>query len=222
MPNKHQGLLSKIFVLLAALLLVRQAEAHNINYALENAPVGSIALFYAKMGFTHILPYGLDHILFVVALCLLNTQLKTIIWQATAFTIAHSITLALSMQGVIELPAQIVEPVIALSIVFIAVENMLLKDLKLWRVLIVFFFGLVHGLGFAGVLNEVGLPPGQFFSALFFFNVGVELGQVAVILLVYLLLIKPWGKTPHYRKYVVFPLSLLIAVVALYWFFERL
>lgn len=222
MPHKHHGSLHKLFALFATILIVHKAAAHNINYALENASVGNVAMFYAKMGFTHILPYGLDHILFVVALCLLNTKLKTIIWQATAFTIAHSITLALSIKGVIELPSQIVEPVIALSIAFIAVENMLLKDLKLWRVLIVFFFGLVHGLGFAGVLNEVGLPPGQFFSALFFFNVGVELGQIAVILLVYLLLIKPLGHTPLYRKYVVFPFSILIALVALYWFFERL
>jgi len=221
MPLQKSSL-SKVLFLLLLLATAKQAFAHTINYALENAPVTNVAWFYTQMGFTHILPYGLDHILFVVALCLLNTKLKTIILQATTFTVAHSITLALSATNVIQLPAQIVEPIIALSILFIAVENILFRELKVWRLLIVFVFGLVHGLGFAGVLNEVGLPPDRFYTSLLFFNVGVELGQIAVILIIYFLLIKPFGKKLTYQRRIVYPLSLLISAVAFYWMIERL
>jgi hydrogenase/urease accessory protein HupE len=206
----------------ALMLLVQQASAHTTNYALENAPLTNVAAFYIRLGFTHILPFGLDHILFVVALCLLNTELKSIVWQATAFTVAHSVTLALSMKGILELPSDIVEPIIALSILFIAIENILFDKLKIWRLLVVFLFGLIHGLGFAGVLNEVGLPPDRFYASLLFFNVGVELGQLAIILLLFFLLIKPFGKTTTYRKRIVFPLSALISLVAIYWVIERL
>jgi hydrogenase/urease accessory protein HupE len=214
--------LHKAIFLVLLITVAQQVFAHNTNYALENAPVTNVAWFYIQMGFTHILPYGLDHILFVVALCLLNTKLKSIIWQATAFTVAHSITLVLSTKDIIQLPAQIVEPIIAISILFIAVENILFRELKIWRLGIVFVFGLIHGLGFAGVLNEVGLPPDRFYTSLVFFNVGVELGQIAVILIIYFLLIKPFGQKLSYQKRVVYPLSLLISAVAFYWMVERL
>ena len=214
--------LYKASFILMLLLTAQYSFAHNTNYALENAPVTNVAWFYMQMGFTHILPYGLDHILFVVALCLLNTKLKSIIWQATAFTVAHSITLALSTRDIIQLPPEIVEPIIALSILFIAVENILFRELKIWRLLIVFIFGLIHGLGFAGVLSEVGLPPDRFYTSLLFFNIGVELGQVAVIFLVYFLLIKPFGQKLSYQKRIVYPLSLLISAVAFYWMIERI
>ncbi|MDQ3278109.1 MAG: HupE/UreJ family protein [Bacteroidota bacterium] len=196
--------------------------AHNFNYALEKAPTEEVIWFYVKLGIEHIIPFGIDHILFVVALCLLNSKLKTILWQATAFTVAHSITLALSMKAIIVLPAAIVEPIIALSIVFVALENMIVNELKPWRVLIVFLFGLIHGLGFASALNEIGLPPGKFATSIISFNVGVELGQVFVILLTFLLLILPFGKKPWYRKRVVYPVSTLIALTGAYWTIERL
>lgn len=218
----QQPAYKKIILLLLVIATSQQVFAHSINYALENAPVKDVAGFYIQMGFTHILPYGLDHILFVVALCLLNTKLKSIIWQATAFTVAHSITLALSTRDIIQLPPAIVEPVIALSILFIAIENIMFRELKIWRLLIVFLFGLIHGLGFAGVLNEVGLPPDRFYTSLLFFNVGVELGQIAVILIIYYLLIKPFGQKVSYQKRVVYPLSLFISAVAFYWMIERL
>jgi uncharacterized membrane protein len=208
-------------VLLLLAILPAGAFAHNVNYALENAAGNEVAWYYVKLGIEHIVPYGLDHILFVVALCLLNRKLKTILWQATAFTIAHSITLALSMKGIIALPAAIVEPIIALSIVFVAVENILLSELKPWRVGIVFLFGLIHGLGFASVLNEIGLPPNRFFLSLLSFNIGVELGQLLVIAVVFTLLILPFGKTPIYRKAFVYPLSAIIAIVALWWTIQR-
>lgn len=214
--------LRKGTTLFALLLIAKAIWAHNFNYALEKAPTEEVVWFYVKLGVEHIVPFGIDHILFVVALCLLNNKLKTILWQATAFTVAHSITLALSMKDIIVLPAAIVEPIIALSIVFVAIENMIINELKPWRILIVFLFGLIHGLGFASALNEVGLPPGKFATSIISFNVGVELGQVFVILLTFLLLILPFGKKPWYKQRVVYPVSILIALIGTFWTIERL
>ncbi|HZH66210.1 MAG TPA: HupE/UreJ family protein [Flavisolibacter sp.] len=211
----------KITALLLLLAASRALFAHSINYNLENAPLHNVVGYYIKLGIEHIVPYGLDHIVFVVGLCLLNTKFKTILWQATAFTVAHSITLVLSMKGLITLPSAIVEPMIALSILFIAIENILLSELKPWRIAIVFLFGLLHGLGFASALNEIGLPPNQFFTSLFSFNVGVEIGQILVIALVFGALIRPFGKKLWYRKGVVYPVSAVIALVALWWTIER-
>ena len=203
------------------LLFGTSVFAHTINYALEKAPVSEVIWYYLKLGFVHIIPQGFDHILFVAGLCLLSTKVKTIIWQATAFTIAHSITLALSMKNIIVAPPAIVEPFIALSIVFIAVENLLISELKPWRVLLVFLFGLIHGMGFASSLNEIGLPPGKFYTSILSFNIGVELGQIAVILAMFLLIIIPLRSKTGYRKYVVYPLSVLIGLIAAYWTVER-
>ncbi len=210
-----------LLTMMAMVLPVGQADAHAINYALDKAGAGAVGWYYFTLGLEHIIPTGLDHILFIIALCLLNTRVKTIIWQATAFTLAHSITLALSLKNVIHLPSEIVEPIIALSIVFIAIENLLFRELHAWRVLIVFVFGLVHGLGFAASLNEIGLPPNKFLLSILFFNIGVELGQLIVILLVYFTLIRPFGKKSYYYKRIVFPISIAIALVAAYWTVER-
>ena len=198
-----------------------QVQAHTINYALEKAPVQNVVWFYLKMGFTHIIPTGADHVLFVMGLCLLSTRIKTILWQATAFTVAHSVTLALSMKNIIVMPGAVVEPIIALSILFVALENMMLTELKAWRILIVFMFGLIHGMGFASALNEIGLPRNQFFTSILSFNIGVELGQVAVILAVFALLIVPFGKKTWYRQRIVYPLSAVIALIAAWWTIER-
>ncbi|QEC70182.1 HupE/UreJ family protein [Panacibacter ginsenosidivorans] len=196
--------------------------AHPINVAMERAPANEVFWFYTKMGITHIIPNGIDHILFVVSLCLLSNKIKTILWQASAFTVAHTITIALSMKNIIVAPGQVVEPIIALSIAFVAVENILLNELKPWRVVIVFFFGLVHGLGFASALGEVGLPRNNFYTSIIAFNIGVELGQIAVILLVFGLLIIPFGKRLNFKKQFVYPLSIMIALVAGYWTVERI
>ena len=198
------------------------AQAHTVNYALENAPTGDVVWYYLKLGFLHIIPEGLDHILFVVGLCLLSKKISTILWQATAFTVAHSITLALSMKNIIVAPPAIVEPVIALSILFVAVENLLLSELKPWRIALVFLFGLIHGLGFASSLNEIGLPRDKFAASILSFNAGVELGQITVIAAVFALLVLPFGRLQHYRKWVVYPLSVLIGIIALYWTIERI
>jgi hypothetical protein len=212
----------KLFFLFFFLFYTQPLLAHNINYALEKAPPADVFWYYLKLGFEHIIPLGIDHIVFVVALCLLNNKFTSILWQATAFTVAHSITLALSMKDIIVLPSEIVEPIIALSIVLVAVENILFTELKPWRILIVFLFGLIHGLGFASALNEIGLPPNQFFTSILSFNLGVEIGQIAIIALVYLFIILPFGKKEWYKKRIVYPLSLLIALLAGYWVVERI
>lgn len=208
-------------LLLMALLSAPILFAHSINYALENAPATDVVWFYTKLGFIHIIPNGFDHILFVVGLCLLSTNIKTMLWQATAFTVAHSITLALSMKNIFVAPTPIVEPVIALSIVFVAIENILISQLKPWRILLVFLFGLIHGMGFASALNEIGLPNGKFFTSILSFNLGVELGQMTVIVAVFSLLIIPFKNKIWYRTRVVYGLSSCIALVAAYWVVER-
>jgi HupE/UreJ protein len=212
-----------VFVLLLcySLLFPSLAQAHASKIDMEKLSKTDVAFIYLQLGFTHIIPLGLDHILFVLSLFLLNTKLKSIIWQATAFTVAHSITLGLAMYGVISTPSYIVEPIIALSIMFVAIENIITDKLKPTRVLIVFAFGLIHGLGFAGVLTELGLPQKQFLNALITFNIGVELGQISVILAAWLLFGKWFSQKPWYRKFIVNPLSALIAVIAFYWTIQR-
>lgn len=212
-----------ISLFLPALLLSLPMTAwgHTINYALEKAPASHVVWFYFRLGVQHIIPLGTDHILFVTSLCLLSTHIKTILWQASAFTVAHSVTLALSMKGLLVVPGAIVEPIIALSIVFVAIENILLRELKPWRIVIVFLFGLIHGMGFASALNEIGLPRNKFYTSILSFNAGVELGQVIVIFCVFLLVIIPLGKTIWYRKFIVYPASTLIALIAAYWVIIR-
>ncbi|MDQ6757591.1 MAG: HupE/UreJ family protein [Bacteroidota bacterium] len=210
-----------IFCVICILLISSAAFAHTINYALEKAPTGNVIWYYLKLGYKHILPEGFDHILFVISLCLLSNKIKVIFWQATAFTVAHSITLALSMKNIIVAPSAVVEPVIALSILFVAVENLLIKELKPWRILVVFMFGLIHGLGFASALNEIGLPRNKFAVSILSFNLGVELGQVTIIVLMFALIISRFGNRVWYRSRIVFPLSILIGLIALYWTVQR-
>ena len=181
-----------------------------------------VIITYIVIGFEHIVPKGLDHILFILGLFLLSTHLPPLLWQVTMFTLAHTITLALSMNNVVDLPANIVEPLIALSIAYVGVENIYVKKLQKSRMILVFLFGLLHGLGFAGVLSDFGMPDDDFAVALISFNVGVELGQLAVILLAFLAL-RIWFKNHRlYRKIIIVPGSALIAVIGFYWFLERL
>jgi hydrogenase/urease accessory protein HupE len=182
---------------------------------------GEVVRQYLTLGFTHIVPAGPDHILFVLGIFLLSRRVKPILQQVTAFTVAHTLTLGLSIYGMVSLPPAIVEPLIALSIVFVAVENILTPELKPSRIALVFAFGLLHGLGFAGVLSELGLPRSEFLTALLSFNVGVEGGQLAVIAIAFLLLALPFRGQSWYRQRIVVPASCLIAAVGLYWSIQR-
>ncbi|MEX5513282.1 HupE/UreJ family protein [Pseudophaeobacter sp. 1A09344] len=176
---------------------------------------------YIPVGFDHILPKGLDHILFVLGLFFLSTRLKPLLWQVSAFTVAHTITLACGALGLVTVNPAVVEPLIAASIVFVAVENIFARRLHSWRTVVIFGFGLLHGLGFASVLGEFGLPQAQFIPALIGFNVGVELGQLTVIALAYLLVGYWFGGHPKYRGRVAIPASVTIALIGSYWFVER-
>ncbi len=182
----------------------------------------SVALTYLRLGFTHILPKGLDHILFVLGIFLFGRGLRPILWQVSAFTVAHSITLGLALYGVVSLPASIVEPLIAVSIVYVAVENLVASELRPWRVALVFGFGLLHGLGFAGVLRELALPRSEFLTGLIAFNIGVEAGQLTVIAAASLL-VAYWATRPaRYRRDVVLPASSAIALVGVWWTVTRI
>ena len=176
---------------------------------------------YLTLGYTHILPKGLDHILFVVGLFLLRARLRPVLVQVTTFTVAHSITLGLSLYGIVSLPSRVVEPLIALSIVYVAAENLRTERLTVWRVALVFLFGLLHGLGFAGVLTGLQLARPDFAVALAGFNLGVEAGQLTVIGAA-ALLVGWWRHHAWYHRRIVVPTSLAIAAVGFYWMVTRL
>ena len=221
LSENKQGIVPKVLGLLMILFLISQPLfAHDVE-GLSKLSKTEVLGIYLQLGYTHILPLGVDHILFVLSLFLLNPKLKPILWQATAFTVAHTITLGLAMYGVIKPPTNIVEPVIALSIMYVALENIFSPRLKASRIGIVFLFGLIHGMGFASALTELGLPKNAYLSSLLMFNLGVELGQVTVILAAFLLLGLPFGNKPYYRKRIVIPLSIIIAAIAAYWTVER-
>jgi hypothetical protein len=176
---------------------------------------------YIKAGFEHIIPKGLDHILFVLGLFFSSLVLASLLWQITAFTLAHSITLGLAALGMIGSLTNIIEPLIALSIVWIAIENCLFKKASKWRPLVVFSFGLLHGLGFAAVLSEYGLPKDDLVASLVAFNIGIELGQLSLIFLAFMITFFIQKKT-WYRQLVQIPVSIIIGLVGCYWFVERL
>ena len=176
---------------------------------------------YIPVGFDHILPKGLDHILFVLGLFFFSLRMGPLLWQVTAFTLAHTVTLALGALGWVSVPGSIVEPIIAASIVYVGIENIRTTELSRWRPVVIFVFGLLHGLGFASVLGEFGLPEGQFIAALLGFNVGVELGQLTVIALAFLAVGLWFGQKPWYRRAIAIPGSLVISAIGLYWVIER-
>ncbi len=173
---------------------------------------------YIPVGFDHIVPKGLDHILFVLGLFFLAARFRPLLLQVSLFTLAHTITLALAALGYVNIPGSIVEPLIAASIVFIAVENIWARGISKWRPYVIFGFGLLHGLGFASVLGEFGLPEGTFVAALIGFNLGVEVGQLFVISVAFLAV---WqavridrGKNEAGRGFAIY-LALTVSVIAL-------
>lgn len=188
----------------------------NVQYTKLNA-----FLDYIPVGFEHIIPKGWDHIVFVLGLFFFSTKLRPLVWQISAFTVAHTFTLALGSIGYIKIVPEIVEPLIALSIVFIAVENIFFDRLSKWRPIVIFIFGLLHGLGFASVLGEFGLPDGFFITALLGFNLGVEIGQLTVVLLAFITLGYWFNKKDYYQISIANPISIIIGLVGAYWFIER-
>ena len=215
--------------IMSAAALSNSYQTRTVNQQLAGSSQLSktalaIAGDYVYQGFVHILPKGLDHILFVLALFLFAKRRSTLLWQISAFTLAHTLTLALGIYGIISLPGEIVEPLIALSIVYVGLENIYrAKNNKTshTRMPIIFAFGLLHGLGFASVLADVGLPPSQYALSLISFNIGVELGQLTVIALAFISLL-PFRAKGWYQTKLVLALNIAIAIVASYWVIERI
>ena len=170
------------------------------------------------LGVEHILT-GWDHLLFLAALLIGAASLWRVLAIVTAFTVAHSVTLALSVLQLVEIPASIIEPAIAASIVWVALENLLAPEALARRWLVSLAFGLVHGFGFAGALSEIGLSGWPLARALIGFNVGVETGQAAAVLLLAPLF--AWlARLPQARRYAS-ALSALLAIAGAAWFVER-
>ena len=182
-------------------------------------PGGSASGTAFLQGFLHVVPKGLDHILFVVGIFLLQRSWRSLLSQSLAFTAAHTITLGLAAAGKISVPSEIVEPVIALSITALAVENLFVKEAKPWRLGVVFLFGLVHGLGFAGVLSTWIRPGDRFLTSLLSANLGVEAGQLLVLLVAWLLTfhIHRGNAWPKFRKWS----CVILALTGFWWFAER-
>ncbi len=200
------------------------AEPDEVN--LERPGFATFA-FYIHIGFQHILPGGIDHILFVLALFLSSLRLRSLLLQVSAFTIAHTATLGLAASGMIAPLPGIVEPLIALTIAWAALENILFKDTVAWRPLLAFGFGLIHGMGFAGAFGDLGLPDNVFLPALLGFNVGVEFGQLAVIGMAFAAslyfkgVLSRVGQMQLYRPVLVWPVSAVIGATGLWWAIER-
>ncbi len=206
----------------AAILHGGELSAPLPREAVAQEPGWKVFLRFIRTGFEHIVPKGVDHILFVLGLFFFSLNMRPLLAQVTAFTVAHTTTLALASLGIVSVPSAVVEPLIALSIVFVAVENVFGGKLGWGRIAVVFGFGLLHGLGFATMLGDVGDDSGRFFTRLIGFNIGVELGQLTVILAAWLLVGLPFGGYPWYRRVIAVPASLVIAGIGIWWTIERL
>ncbi len=173
------------------------------------------------IGFTHIFPQGCDHILFILGLFFLSRNFGVLLFQMTLFTLAHSLTLGLSIYGILSVPTPLVEIAIALSIAFIAGENLFGEHLSRWRPTVVFISGLIHGLGFAHSFRINFVKTDDIIPALFSFNLGIECGQLVVVVIAFVgisgVLNRTWYPTKIAR-----PASFAIAASGLYWAVERI
>ena len=194
------------------------AEAREARVTLGGDETGSGGSSFFLLGVEHILT-GYDHLLFLAALLLRGGRLLSLLKIVTAFTLAHSLTLALAVLGLVTIPDRLVESVIAASIVWVAGENLILREAPSQRWLVSFLFGLVHGFGFASALTPLALPPWNLAMALLGFNVGVEAGQALVVLLLLPLLLAMRGAVWEGR--VVRTASLAVALAGCAWLVER-
>ncbi len=205
------------------LLLPHIASAHTIDLTVQQATNTELWWQFLGTGFNHIIPLGLDHILFITCLFFIARSHKQLIAYSLIFTGAHSVTLALAVLNWIPQQLPLIEPLIALSIVLMAISAMRPQTIGFGpRAILIFLFGLLHGLGFAGALSEVGIPQNAIGLSLFAFNLGVEGGQISVLAVLYLSLRLPFGQKSWYATRVAFPVLIMIACTALYWTIERL
>jgi hypothetical protein len=179
---------------------------------------------YITIGITHVLPGGVDHILFIISLFFLSPTLKAIIKQSLVFTVAHCITLLLGAFSIIPNWPDIIEPFIAFTILSTALLNLYTNksNISSYKYVMPFLFGLIHGLGFASALREIGIPKSEFVFALLSFNIGVEIAQIMIIGSLFYLVFKPFSNKAYYSNLIVYPINVIIAIVALYMFIERI
>ena len=181
----------------------------------------SVARRFIPAGIQHIFA-GPDHILFIIGLLLLGGTLARLVTIVTGFTIAHSITLSLAALDILNPPSRLIEATIALSIVFVGVDNLIVNEKSRdFRALVAFFFGFVHGFGFAGVLKEFGLPSQALGWALFSFNVGVEIGQVCIVVVAASILAIVRKRWPRIERRIVVAGSLVVIAAGTFWFVQR-
>jgi hydrogenase/urease accessory protein HupE len=206
--------------------LIRQEIFNKDHAALDyfsGSGQGTFAVIkkFIPGGIYHIFT-GPDHILFIVGLLLLGGSLMRLLSIVTAFTIAHSITLSLAALDVLSPPARLIEPAIALSIVYVGIDNLMVgKTGRDVRPLVAFFFGFVHGFGFAGVLKEFGLPSQALGWSLFSFNFGVEIGQVCIVVVVATILAALRKRNNALGERIAIFGSLAVILAGSYWFIER-
>jgi hydrogenase/urease accessory protein HupE len=205
-----------------AIVWVPPLEKKEIS--LTNLPTKTLDVIreYITQGLLHIIPKGLDHILFMLCLFFLFKSWKSLLLQISIFTIAHSITLALVTMNVFSFKSTIVEPLIALSICVVGIENLFSDKINKFRISLIFIFGLLHGMGFADALSKLGLPENKLAVSLISFNIGVEFGQIAVVTITYLVLGHWFYKKDWYRNRITIPCSILISLFAFYLFVTRL
>jgi hydrogenase/urease accessory protein HupE len=185
---------------------------------------GALAVFraFTAAGIHHI-AIGPDHILFIVGLLLMGGSVLRLLGIVSAFTVGHSITLSLAALNLVTPPARVIEPAIALSIVYVGADNLLstkgARDVRAW---IALFFGLVHGFGFASVLREIGLPPRALGISLFSFNLGVEIGQAVIVVIVAALLAFMRARSPVLARQTITAGSVVVVLAGTYWFVQRI
>lgn len=217
------------FFFLIFLLFPTEIVAHDIVKSLENISKTEAIFTYIKIGFEHILPLGFDHILFIISLILLSPNIKQLLVQSAAFTIGHCTTLILASYNIFSISPAIVEPLIAITIAYVAAENIFTNFKnpqqnwpKKTRLFLIFSFGLLHGLGFAGALSEIGLPENAYLLSLLMFNLGVELGQITIIFFTFLFLSQIQKRNNLTWSKLALPVSSIIICISIYWIFERI
>lgn len=179
----------------------------------------SMILMYLNLGLEHIIS-GYDHLLFLFSLIVISKRFKDVLKIVTAFTIAHSITLSLAAFGLVPVYPKWIEAGIALTIVYVAIENFFVSDSG-WRWLVTFVFGLIHGLGFARAIGEIGFDKHHMITSLLSFNIGIELGQLGVVAVVLPLLLHLQKNKTFYTWFFRCS-SACILVIAAFWFFQRI
>lgn len=177
---------------------------------------------FALIGFDHVIPLGWDHILFIIGMALSSLLWRKLLILVSAFTLAHTLTLGLALYGVVEISAQIIEPLIAFSIAYVAIENLLTKQSMMRKTVVVFLFGLIHGLGFATMLQDFEMSADNLLVTLIGFNIGVELAQAVIVLGVVLLGVVMGRLGMDYKKIIVYPVSVMIGLIGIWWGIERL